>query len=142
MIDPASSWFEIVELPLVKQLWTYNVNGKELLTAEDIFDKSSDKIAKLVNKTWLCRYPRCQTLIYDNGSEFKLHLECLCESYGIKHKPTMVKNSQASAVLEHVHQVLGQMLCMAEIDLAISVISDNVALHITQYLKTHQAWLG
>ena len=57
MIDPASSWFEIVELPLVKRLRTYNVNGKELLTAKDIFDKSSDRIAKLVNKTWLCRYP-------------------------------------------------------------------------------------
>jgi hypothetical protein len=74
MIDPASSWFEIVELPLVKRLRTYNVNGKELLKAEDIFDKSSDRIAKLVNKTWLCRYPRCQNLIYDNGSEFKFFI--------------------------------------------------------------------
>ena len=71
---------------------------------------SSDRIAKLVNKTWLCRYPRCQTLIYDNGSEFKLHFECLCDSYGIKRKPTTVKNLQVNAVLERVHQVLGQML--------------------------------
>ncbi len=71
MIDPASSWFEIVELPLVKRPKTHSVNGKELLQAEDVFDKSSNRIAKLVNKTWLCRYPRCRTLIYDNGSEFK-----------------------------------------------------------------------
>ncbi len=46
MIDPASSWFEIVELPLAKRLWTTNVNGKELLHSEDIFDKSSDRVAK------------------------------------------------------------------------------------------------
>ena len=82
MIDPASSWFEIVELPLVRRLRTTSVNGKgkELLKSEDIFDKSSDRIAKLINKTWLSRYPRCQTLIYDNGSVFKL---CILNAYVI-----------------------------------------------------------
>jgi hypothetical protein len=44
MIDPSSSWCEIVELPLVKQLRTMNVNGKELLQSEDIFDKTSDRM--------------------------------------------------------------------------------------------------
>ncbi len=29
MIDPASSWFEIVELPLVTRLTTMTVSGKE-----------------------------------------------------------------------------------------------------------------
>jgi hypothetical protein len=57
-------------------------------------------------------------LIYDNGSEFKLHFEYLCESYGIKRKPTTVKNPRANGVLECVHQVLGQMLCTAELDMA------------------------
>ena len=126
MIDPASSWFEIVELPLVRRLRTTNVNGKELLHSEDIFDKSSDRIAKLVNKTWLSRYPRCRYMIYDNGSEFKLHFEHLCESYGIKRKPTTVKNPQANAILERVHQVLGQMLRTSELDMADSVSPDDV----------------
>ncbi len=84
VIDPASSWFEIVELPLVKRLRTMNINGKEQLQSEDIFDKSSDRIAKLVNKTWLSQYPRCLYMIYDNSSEFKLHFEHLCDSYGKK----------------------------------------------------------
>ncbi len=66
MIDPASSWFEIVELPLVKQFWAINIKGWELLQSEEIFDKSLDRVAKLVNKTWLCRYPQCQKLMYDN----------------------------------------------------------------------------
>ncbi len=50
MIDPTSSWFEIVELPAVKQLCWQTVNGKELLIADKIFDKTSERIAKLVNK--------------------------------------------------------------------------------------------
>jgi hypothetical protein len=130
MIDPASSWFEIVELPLVKRLWTMNINGKEQLQSEDIFDKSSDRTAKLVNKTWLSRYPRCLYLIYDNGSEFKLHFEHLCDSYGIKRTPTTVKNPQANAILERVHQVLGQMLRTLELDMADSVSPDNVDIFL------------
>ncbi len=108
MIDSASSWFKIVELPAVTRQRTTTVKGRESLKDEEIFDKSSECIACLVNKTWLCRYPRCRYLIYDNGSEFKLHFEHLCDSYGIKRKQTTVKNPQANAVLERVHQVLGQ----------------------------------
>ncbi len=55
MINPASSWLEIAELPIVEQLRQQTVNGKELLTADGIFDKTSEHIAKLVNKIWLCR---------------------------------------------------------------------------------------
>jgi hypothetical protein len=126
MINPASSWFEIAELPVVKQLCRQTVKSKELLIADKIFDKTSECIAKLVNKTWLCRYPQCCHLIYNNGSEFKLHFEYLWESYGITPKPTMVKNPQANGILEHVHQVLGQMLCTAELDMADSVTPDDV----------------
>ncbi len=59
MIDPASSWFEIVELPLVQRLKTITVVSRESLASEEIFDKSSDRIAQLVNTFWLSRYPRC-----------------------------------------------------------------------------------
>jgi hypothetical protein len=52
MIDPASSWFEIAELPVINQLRRQIlVNGKELPTANKIFDKTLDRIAKLVNKS-------------------------------------------------------------------------------------------
>jgi hypothetical protein len=92
MIDPTSSWFKIAELLVVEKLRWQRVNGKELLIADETFDKTSKHIAKLVNKTWLCRYQRCCYSIYNNGSEFKLHFIYLCESYRIKRKPTMVKN--------------------------------------------------
>ncbi len=126
MIDPASSWFEIAELPVITQLHRQKVNGKELLTTNKIFDKTSDCIAKLVNKTWLSRYQLRHCLIYNNRSEFKLHFEYLCKSYGIKHKPKTVKNPQANGILKLVYQDLGQMLCTAEIDMADSVTPDDV----------------
>jgi hypothetical protein len=126
MINPTSSWFEIAELRVVEGLHQQTVNGKELLIADVIFDKTSEHISKLVNKTWLCRYPQCHHLVYDNGSEFELHFEYLYESNGIKRKPTTVKNPQENGILECVHQVLGQMLCMAELDMADSVTPDDV----------------
>jgi hypothetical protein len=42
MIDPASSWFKVMELPTIMGLMTKKVNGKERTIEEEIFDKSSD----------------------------------------------------------------------------------------------------
>ncbi len=126
MINPATSWFEIVELPLLRRLKTITVNGKESSIKEEIFNKTSERIAWLVNKTWLRRYPRCCYIIYDNGSEFKLHFEYLCETYGIQCKPTTIKNPQANGILVCLHQVLAQMLCTAELDMAETVTPDDV----------------
>ncbi len=64
--------------------------------------------------------------MYDNGSEFKLNFEYLCDSYGIRRKPTTNKNTQANAISEHIYQVLGQMLCTAEINMADSITPDDV----------------
>jgi hypothetical protein len=93
MINPASSWFEIMELPVVTLLCKQTANGKELLIADKIFDKTLEHKDKLVNKIWLFRYPRSCYLIYaDNRSEFKLYFEYLYESYSITHKLITVKN--------------------------------------------------
>ena len=59
MIDPASSWFEIVELPVttdaVIPLDTKGQKGTKTHTSTKLlyFDKSSAMISNLVNKTWL-----------------------------------------------------------------------------------------
>ena len=45
MIDPASSWFKVVELPTITRLMTKKVNGKEKVIEEEIFDKTSDRIS-------------------------------------------------------------------------------------------------
>ncbi len=82
MIHPATSWFEIVELPTVPKL-TAATTGKGkskkvtfadyIKVAEMTFDKSSAQISNLVYKTWFGRYLHCRYLIYNNGSKFKLH---------------------------------------------------------------------
>ena len=64
------------------------------------FNKSYAMISTLVNKTWFSHYPHCQHILYDNGSEFKLHFKALCDSYGIMSKPTSVKNPQENVILE------------------------------------------
>ncbi len=95
MIDPVSSWFKIVELPVVELSPTSQSKIKAKTrdkTKDAYFDKSSSIISTLVNRTWFSRYPCCQHIIYDNGSKFKLHFEALCDSYGIKRKLTSVKN--------------------------------------------------
>jgi hypothetical protein len=81
MIDPTTSWFKIVELPNVARETTVLPAGKgkkvtfdtNTKVAEPYFDKSSAQISNLVYKTWFRRYPHCRYIIYDNGSEFKLH---------------------------------------------------------------------
>ncbi len=69
--------------------------------------------------------------------EFKLHFETLCNSYGIKRKPTTIKNPQENAICEGVHQVLGTMMRTSELDMADSVepadidtLIDNAAWEI------------
>ena len=55
--------------------------------------------------------------MYDNGSEFKLHFKTFCDSFGIKRKPTTIKNSQANAILERIHSVIVNMLRTSSIDM-------------------------
>ena len=51
MIDLETWWFEIVHKN----------------------EKQAAKIANLVEQTWLCRYPRPKTIMYDRGNEFLIH---------------------------------------------------------------------
>ncbi len=68
MINPATSWFKIVELPTVAQKTTVPPAGKgkkvtfakNTKVAEPYFDKSSAQISNLVYKTWFSRYPCCR----------------------------------------------------------------------------------
>ncbi len=107
---------------------TFDINTK---VAEPYFDKSSTQISNLVYKTWFSRYLCCQYIIYDNGSKFKLHFQSLCDTYGIKHKPTSVENPQANAVLECIHAVLGNMLRTSELDMAELVKASDIDVFLS-----------
>jgi hypothetical protein len=100
MIAPATSWFKIVEIPTVGLVTAAPpagkgnkvISSKNTTVAETTFNKSSAQISNLLYKTWFSRNPRCWYLIYDNESKCKLHFHSLCDTYGIKHKLTSVKN--------------------------------------------------
>ena len=72
MIDPASSWFEMVELPVTTEVVipmdTKGQKGTKTHnhTKLPYFDKSSTMISHFVNKTWFSHYPHCQYIIYDD----------------------------------------------------------------------------
>ena len=59
---------------------------------------------------WISRYPRPIEIVYDQGSEF-ISSECikfLIEiKYSIPSKPSTLENPTFSAILEWIHQVLG-----------------------------------
>ena len=93
---------QIVELPNRDVEYVQDKENKEEIL-NVIIDKSSATMARLFNKSWLSRYPRAKNVVYNNGSEFKLHFQSLCDSYGLKCKPTTIKNPQANAILEHTH---------------------------------------
>jgi hypothetical protein len=139
MIDPATSWFQVVELPkLQRETSGSKVTKKNTKEADMTFDKSSAQISNLVYKTWFSRYPQCFFLIYNNGSKFKLPFRALCDSHGKSVSQPASKNPYANAILERIHAV---MLCTAEIIMAdslkpsvIDVFLPDKTCHISLYL--------
>jgi hypothetical protein len=135
MINPATSWFKIVELLTVRVTVPSGGKGKKTTCLDytkdaEIFDKTSAQISNLVYKCWFSRYPCCCYIIYNNGSEFKLHFRALCKTYGIKRKPTSIKNPQANAILERIHTVLTNMLRTAKLDMAGLVNASDIIIFL------------
>ena len=90
IINPAAGWFKMVELPVISQLT--EKDGKKYI--KWTIDTSSAEVARLFNQQWLSCYARATYLTHDNGSEFKLHFESLCDSFGITSKTVTVKDLQ------------------------------------------------
>jgi hypothetical protein len=66
MINPSTSWFEILELATVTKLTVPTTGkGKKVICnnytkeTDTTFDKSSAQISNLVYKTWFSRYQHC-----------------------------------------------------------------------------------
>lgn len=94
MIDPVTVWFEVAALR----------NGPTAAEAQ-----------RLLDSTWLSRYPRPREIGFDGGGEFKAEFQDLCDNMGLKKKPSGACNPQSNAILERVHQVLGD--CLRSFDL-------------------------
>ena len=96
-------------------------------TKEAYFDKSLLMISNVVNQCWVSRYPLCQIIIFYNRSEFKLHFKTLCISYGVKPKPTTIKNPQANSILEQIHQAVMTRIRTSEIAMNDSVAPSDIS---------------
>lgn len=60
-----------------------------------------------LDDAWLSRYPKPVRCVFDQGTEYKnIDFESHLISLGIKPVPTSVKNPQANAILERVHDVM------------------------------------
>ena len=70
-------------------------------------------IADLVETTWLSGYHIPIEIIYNQVSEFIGYefIKSLIETeHGITSKPSTLVNPMSKAVLEHIHQVLGNLV--------------------------------
>jgi hypothetical protein len=89
MIDPATGWFEMKEIP-----------NKEAIT-----------IANIVEQTWFMRYPWPTQIIFDRGKEFMGEFTKMVKNdYGIKRKPITTRNPQANSIIERIHQTIANMI--------------------------------
>jgi transposase InsO family protein len=94
MIDPATGWFEMREIQT----------------------KKADVVANVLEQAWLTRYPWPTQMIFDRGSEFKAEMtQMLKTDYGIKVKAVTTRNPQANAIVERIHQTIGNMIRTFEI---------------------------
>jgi transposase InsO family protein len=94
MIDPATSWFEIHQ---------YN-------------DKQEITVANIAKEEWFSRYPWPTQVISDCGSEFIGHeFKKMLNDYGVKKKAISRRNLQANAIVERVHQTIGNIIQTVEI---------------------------
>ena len=96
MIDPVTGWFEMM---------SYD-------------DATPETIMNLLEIAWLSRYPRPAAIIADRGGEFtgQFFRESLRNEYGIDLRLITTANPQANAVVERIHQVIGNMLRSLDIE--------------------------
>ena len=109
MIDPVTGWFKIKQYD----------------------DKKSITVANIVKQEWLARYPRPYLITLDWRSEFigqDFHYMCI-NDYGIKRKIISTQNPQSNAIVEHVHQMLRNLIRSFE-------LQDN------PYLDSDDLWSG
>jgi len=89
MIDPATGWFEIAEIP----------------------SKRADEVSNALEINWLTRYPWPTEVVMDRGNEFAREVRAmLINDYGCIRKLITTRNPQANSMVERIHQVIGNMI--------------------------------
>ena len=75
---------------------------------------TSQAVAQAFEDNWLSRYPCPLRCIHDNGNEFLgPAFSLMLERNKIKSVPTTVKNPQANAIVERMHQSISTMIAIS-----------------------------
>jgi transposase InsO family protein len=89
MIDPATGWFEMAQIE----------------------NKTAANVADICETTWFTRYPLPQRITLDRGTEFMAEFAKMVKNdYGLKLKPITTRNPQSNAIIERVHQTIGNII--------------------------------
>jgi Integrase core domain len=76
-----------------------------------LFNRTSAHAATVFTNTWLAWYPKPTSCIYDQGSKFiGWAFQNMLAQYDTQRRPTTVKNPQANAICERMHQAVGNSL--------------------------------
>ena len=74
-------------------------------------DKTSAHVALQFENTWLSRYPLPRSYTHDQGGEFVGYpFQRTLDRHGIRSCPTTAKNLQSNAIVERMHQAVGNTL--------------------------------
>lgn len=65
---------------------------------------------EILDSIWLSYYPRPKEISMDNGSKFKKEFSDLYKNMGLKKKVSNKRNPKLNAILQRIHQVLGNRL--------------------------------
>jgi hypothetical protein len=89
MIDPATGWFEMAQIE----------------------NKTAAEVADTCETTWFTRHPLPQQITLDRGTEFMAEFAKMVKNdYSLKLKPVAARNPQANAIIERVHQTIGNIM--------------------------------
>ena len=71
-------------------------------------NKTNAEISDISKKTWFTRYSLPQQIVFDHGTEFMAKFAKMCQNeYGLKRKTITNKNPQSNAIIEQIHQSIG-----------------------------------
>ena len=74
-------------------------------------NKTAAEIAYITEKTWFTRYPLPQRIVFDRGTKFVAEFSKMCQNdYGLKRKPITNRNPQSNAIIEQIHQNIGNII--------------------------------
>ena len=89
MIDPATGWFEMAQIP----------------------NKTAAEISDITEKTWFTRYPLPRKIVFDRSTEFIAEFSKMCQNdYGLKRKSIKTSNPQSNEIIEKIHQTIGNII--------------------------------